>query len=159
MKKNNKSRGDNKHKKKLSQNKVCSEALNMIKFLGQLHTKKLDLKHEPRLRRIAFLEWISQLEVAFKTNRYTRRILKDYSTTNKINKTKNNLVDILVYTVAYAFMEKSTRTSTAAYKNKGTKLLRILHTKCASVDSHTKLRAKLAFVNCRIAHEETAINF
>ena len=142
---NPKRKKKNKNKRKLTNIRVCSEALTMIKFLGQLHTKKLDLKHEPKLRRAAFLDWISQLEVAFKTNRYTRKILKDYSTTNKIHLAKDNLVDILVYTVAYAFMEKSTRTSTAAYKNKGTELLKILHTKCASVDSHTKLRANWLF--------------
>ena len=35
----------------------------------------------------------------------------------------------------------------------------VLHIKCASVDSNTKLRAKMAFINCRISHEETVINF
>ena len=50
---------------KLTSDKVCSQALQMIKFLGTLHMRKLDLKHETRLRRITFLEWISQLEMAF----------------------------------------------------------------------------------------------
>ena len=50
---------------KLTSEKVCSQALQMIKFLGTLYMRKLDLKHEPRLRRIVFLEWISQLELAF----------------------------------------------------------------------------------------------
>ena len=45
------------------------------------------------------------------------------------------------------------------YKNQCSKLLKILHIKCASIDSNTRLRAKLAFVNCRISHEETVINF
>ena len=44
-------------------------------------------------------------------------------------------------------------------KNKGTKLLKVLHIKSASVDSNTKQRAKMAFINCRMSHEETAINF
>ena len=68
-------------------------------------------------------------------------------------------MDTLIYTVAYAFMDKATRNSTTLYKNEGVKLLKILHTKCASVDSQTKLRAKMAFLNCRISNEETAINF
>ena len=76
--------------------------------------RKLDLKHEPRLRRIAFLEWISQLEIAFSSVKYTNKVLKDYSTKNKIHKVKSKLVDSLVYTVAYAFMDKATRTSTIA---------------------------------------------
>ena len=59
---------------KLTSDKVCSQALQMIKFLGTLHMRKLDLKHEPRLRRIAFLEWISQLEIAFSSNKYTTKI-------------------------------------------------------------------------------------
>ena len=83
----------------------------------------MDLKHESRLRRIAFLEWISQLEIAFSSNKYTIKVLKDYSTKNKIYKVKSKLVESLVYTVAYAFMDKATRTSTIAYKNQGTKLL------------------------------------
>ena len=55
-------------------------------------------------------------------------------------------------------MDKLARVSTMMYKNKGTKLLKVLHIKCASVDSNAKLRAKMAFINCRISHEETAIN-
>ena len=58
----------------------------MIKFLGTLHMKKLDLKYEPRWRRAAFIEWINQLEIAFSSNKYTRKVLKDYSTKNKINR-------------------------------------------------------------------------
>ena len=69
-------------------------------------------------------------------------------------------MDNLVYTVAYAFMDKVTRSSTSVYKNQGVKLLRALHIKCASVvDSQTKQRAKYAFCNCKIGQEETAINF
>ena len=45
------------------------------------------------------------------------------------------------------------------YKNKGTKLLKILHRKCAAIDSHTKMRAKTAFLNHKITQEETTINF
>ena len=56
-------------------------------------------------------------------------------------------------------MDKSARVSTMMHKNKGTKLLKVLHINCASNDSNTKLRAKMAFINCRISHEETAINF
>ena len=56
-------------------------------------------------------------------------------------------------------MDKPTRTSTSMYKNKGTKLLKVLHKKCASIYSHTKMRAKMAFINCKISQEETAINF
>ena len=56
-------------------------------------------------------------------------------------------------------MDKVARDSTSTYKNKGVKLLRALHVKCASIDSQTKQRAKYAFNNCRIEQEETAINF
>ena len=31
--------------------------------------------------------------------------------------------------------------------------------KCAAIDSHTKMRAKMAFINCKISQEKTAINF
>ena len=126
----------NKNKKghKLTSDKVCSQALQMIKFLGTLHRRKLDLKHEHRLRRIAFLERISQLEIAFSSNKYTTKVLQDYSTKNKIHQIKSKLADSLVYTVVYAFMDKTTRTSTIAYKNQGSKLLKILHMKCASAN-------------------------
>ena len=33
----------------------------MIQFLGTLDMKKIDLKHESRLRRSAFPEWISEI--------------------------------------------------------------------------------------------------
>ena len=151
-----------KHKKKsksLSSNKVCNQALQMINFLGTLNMKKLDLKHEPRQRRAAFIDWISQLEIAFSSNKYTRKVLKDYTTKSKIHKSKSPLVEILIYTVAYAFLDKPTRISTIAYKNKGSELLKILHLKCASVDENTKIRARMAFMNCKISYEETAINF
>ena len=75
----------------------------MIKFLASLQMKKLDLKHDPRQRRVAFLEWIGQLEIAFSSNnKYTKNILKDYSTKNKVHKTDDEQIDTLVYTVAYA---------------------------------------------------------
>ena len=87
--------------------------------------KKLDLKHEPRLRRASFLEWISQLEIVFSSNKYTRTILADYSNNNKINMVSDEKIDLLVYTFIYAFLDKATRISTSRYKNKGTKLLEI----------------------------------
>ena len=61
--------------------------------------------------------------------------------------------------MVYVFLDKLTRTSTSMYKNQGTKLLQILHMKCAAIDSHTKIRAKMVFINCKITQEETAINF
>ena len=45
------------------------------------------------------------------------------------------------------------------YKDDGIALLKALSTKCASIDSQTRLRAKNAFINCRMSQEETAINF
>ena len=99
------------------------------------------------------------MEIAFSSNEYTRVVLKDYSTTSKVRRPEDHLADSLIYTVIYAFLDKNTRISTAIHKNKGTNLLRCLHTKCASYDSNSKLRAKLAFINCRISQEETAINF
>ena len=80
--------------------------------------KKLDLNQKPRQRRIAFLELIGQLEIAFSSNKYTKNVLKDYSTKNKIHRSDNELVDILIYAVAYTFMDKSTRISTMMYKIK-----------------------------------------
>ena len=73
--------------------------------------------------------------------------------------TKDKKIDLLVYTVIHAILDKPTRISTSMYKNRGTKLLKILHMKCAAIDSHTKMRAKMAFLNCKITQEETAINF
>ena len=107
--------------------------------------EKIGLSHEPRLRRIAFLEWISQLEIAFSSNKYTIKFLKYYSTKNIIHKVKSKLVNSLVYTVAYAFMDKATRKSTIAYKNQGSQLLKALQLKCVSVDENTKLRARMQF--------------
>ena len=52
---------------------------------------------------------ITTIEVTFSSNLYTKDILSRYSTTNKINSTKDTLVDNLVYTVAYAYMYKVTR--------------------------------------------------
>ena len=83
--------------------------------------KKLDLKYEPRLRRAAFIEWISQLEIAFSSNKYTRKVLKDYSTKNKINRSDSKMTDLLIYTVAYAFMDKATRMSTIKSRFKTSK--------------------------------------
>ena len=123
---------------KLLNDKICSQELGMMKFLGTLNTKKLDQKHKPRLRRTAFLEWISQLEIAFSSNKYTRTILANYSVNNKIESTSDKRVDLLVYTVVYAFLEKTTRIRTSGCKSQGTKLLKVLHIKCASVDAQTK---------------------
>ena len=94
--------------------------------------KKLGLRHGPWLRQATFLKWISQLEKASPSNKYTRKVFSQYSNSNKIR------VDLLVCTVNYAFLDKPTRTSTSMYKNQGTKLLQILHMKCAVIDSHTK---------------------
>ena len=102
--------------KPLSDKKLCYQALNMIKFLGTtINMKKLDLKHEHRLRRVTFLDWIVQLEIAFSSNEYTREVLKDYSTTTKIRRPKDLLADSLIYTVVYAFLDINTRTSTAIH--------------------------------------------
>ena len=90
----------NKKGHKLTSDKVYSQALQIIKFLGTLHMRKLDLKHEPRLRRIAFLEWISQLEIVFSSNKYTANVLQDYLTKNKIHRIKSKLAVSLVYTVS-----------------------------------------------------------
>ena len=80
--------------------------------------KKLDLKHEPRQRRILFLDWIGQLEIAFSGNEYTRNILKDYSTNKKIHRPKEPLTDLLIDTVSYTFLGAYTRSSTIACTNK-----------------------------------------
>ena len=48
---------------RLNSDKLCKQALNIMKFLASLQMKKLNLKHEPRQRRIAFLEWIGQLAI------------------------------------------------------------------------------------------------
>ena len=131
----------------------------MIKFLGTISTKKLDLKHEPKQRRVAFLEWVGCLEVAFSNYKYTRRILTDYSTSHKIHNVKNDAINRLVYSVCYAFMVKTVRTSASMYKDNGIALLKALHIKCASIDSKTRDRAKQAFLQCRIAQDETSIGF
>ena len=161
-----KSKFTNKKKKKKKKDKrhptddsLCKQSLAITELLGTMRTRKLDLKHEPKARRTAFLEWLSNLEVALNSCKYTRRILQDYNTSNKIRKVKYNSVNRMVYSICYALMEKSARISTMTYKEDGIGLLRALHTKCASVDSQTRLRAKTAFIECRISQEETAINF
>lgn len=131
----------------------------MIKVLGTMNVKKLELKHEPKQRRIAFLEWIGCLEVAFSNYKHTRKILTDYSTRHKIHKVKNEAINRLVYSVCYAFMDKTVRTSTSMYKDNGINLLKALHIKSASIDSKTRDRAKQAFIQCRIAQDETSIGF
>ena len=121
--------------------------------------KKLDLKHEPRFRRASFLALISQIGVTFSSNKYTRTKLSDYSTSNKIKLVTDKKVDFLIYAVVYALLDEATRNSTSNYRNKGTKLLKMRHMKCASIDAQTNLRAKFAFNNCSISNEETTINF
>ena len=54
---------------------MCSKALELITFLGTLHMKKLELKHDTKLSR-------TQLEIAFSSNLHTRNILSKYSTSN-----------------------------------------------------------------------------
>ena len=100
--------------------------------------RKLELKYDPKLRRASFLELMLQLDIAFSSNLYTKYILSIYSTTNKINFTKDPLIDNLVYTVAYAFMDTVTRSRTSTYKNQGVRLLRVLYITCASIDSQAK---------------------
>ena len=124
-----------------------------------MRTKKLDLKHEPKSRRTVFLDWLANIEVAFTNCKYTRKILKDYNTSNEIRSVKSESINRMVYSICYALMEKSARISTMAYKDDGIGLLKALHIKCAAVDSQTRLRAKTAFMECRISQEETAINF
>ena len=58
----------------------------------------------------------------------------------------------------YEFLDKATRICTSGYKSQGTKLLKVLHMKCASIDAQTKLRVKVVYTNCRVSHEETAMN-
>ena len=99
------------------------------------------------------------LEIAFSSNKYPRTILANYSINNKIKSTLDKRVDLLVYTIVYEFLDKDTRISTSGYKSQGTKLLKVLHMKCASIDAQTKLRAKLAFTNRRVSHEESTINY
>ena len=103
------------------------------------------------------MDWPSKK--AFSSNEYTKNILKGYSTKNKVHRVDDELIDICVYTAAYVIMDKSTRVSIMVYKIKGTKLLKTLHIKCASVDFNTELRAKMASIICRISHEETSLNF
>ena len=53
----------------------------------------------------------------------------------------------------------TTTTSEEYFENQGSKLLKVLHMKCASVDENTKLRARMQFLSCKMTFEETAINF
>ena len=142
-----------------SESKLCSQSFSMIKFLGTINTKKLELKSGPRVRRANFHDWIGCLEVAFSNYKYTRNILNDYSTTQKIHKVKSKAINRFVYSVCYAFMEKSVRLSTSSYKDNGVGLLKALHIKCAAVDSKAKERAKQAFLDCKIGKNETSISF
>ena len=102
------------HKKKKTINRksypndeeLCKQSLAMIKFLGTMKTRKLDLKHDPKTRRSTFLEWLSNIEVAFLNYKYTRKILKDYNTKHKIRSVKSNSINRMIYSVCYAFLEK-----------------------------------------------------
>ena len=85
---------------------LCKQSLAMIKFLGTMKTRKLDLKHDPKNRRIAFLEWLLNIEVAFLNYKYTRTILKDYNTKHKIRSVKSDSINRLVYAVCYEFLEE-----------------------------------------------------
>ena len=70
-----------------------------------------------------------ELEIAYYSNEYTRKVLRDYSTTSKIRRPEDPLTDSLIFTVIYAFLDNNTRISTAIHKNNGTNLFRCLHTK------------------------------
>ena len=48
--------------------KLCYQALSIIKLLGAISMEKLDLKHDPRLRRIVLLDWVGQVEIALLKN-------------------------------------------------------------------------------------------
>ena len=106
---------------RLKGDKVCSQALQIIQFLGTLYIQKLDLKYKPRLRRIPFFEWMSQLEIGFSSNKYTIKVQKDYSTKNRIYEEKSKQVDSLVYTATYTFMKKTTKGSFITYTNQEAK--------------------------------------
>ena len=106
----------------------------MMRFAGTLNMKKLDFKHEPRQKRATFIDWISQLEIALSSNKCTRKVLRDFTTKRKIHKSKSPLIEILIYILIYAFLDKPIRINTIAYTNNGSDLLKILHLKCASID-------------------------
>ena len=89
-----------------SESKLCSQSFSMIKFLGTINIKKLELKSDPRIRRANFHDWIGCLEVAFSNYKYTQNILNDYSTTQKIHKVKSKAINRFVYSLFYAFMLK-----------------------------------------------------
>ena len=112
----------------------------------------------PQIKENLILDCISQVEVLFSSNLYSKDILSSYSTTNKIYYTIDPLVDNLVYTVAYTFMHGITRNSFSTHTNQGVKLSRTSHTKCASVFSQIK-KAKYAFNYYKIGQEETINRF
>ena len=89
-------------------------------------------------------------KVVFSSNLYTKDTLSNYLPTNKIDFTKDPFVDNRVYTISYAFIDKVNRNSTSTYNNQGAKLLRSLHTKCASIDSQTKQRSNYTFNKLKI---------
>ena len=65
--------------RKLSRSKIYKYAFSIIIFLGTLNMERLNWKHEPRLRRSAFLEWIMQLGFHFSSDQCTQNILHGYS--------------------------------------------------------------------------------
>ena len=119
----NKKRKRRKRNTRINSDKLCKQALYIIKFLGTLQTKILHLKYELRQRIVAFLESVNQLEIVFSSDKYTKNGHKDYSTKTKRQKSNYKVVDILIYTAASTFMDKSTRISPMMYKNQDSKLL------------------------------------
>ena len=79
------------------------------KFLGTLNVRKLDVRHDPRLRRASYLEWIPQLEITFSSNKYMKHVLSQYSNNNKITVTKDKKIDLLVYTVIFCIFGQANR--------------------------------------------------
>ena len=58
-----------------------------------LFSKKINKDKKIIADYYAYLEWLSELEVVFSSNLYTKYIVADYLTTNKIKTTEDPLVD------------------------------------------------------------------
>ena len=71
----------------------------MMRFAGTLNMKKIDFKREPRQKRATFIDWISQLEISLSSVKYTRKVLKGYTTKRKIHESKSPLIEILIYKI------------------------------------------------------------
>ena len=99
--KKRKKKDKHKHTKKTSpsDDALCKQSLAIIILLGTVRTRKLDLKHEPKSRRTAFLEWLSNIEVTFNSCKHTKHILKDCNSNNKIRKVKYASVNRMVYAI------------------------------------------------------------